>query len=62
MLLPGPWTKLTEYEPLLGSWLTWKLEVERPKGRRNIFPKSFSFPVREHTHTSQSRGVNRSLR
>lgn len=37
-----------EYPPELGSCFIWKLSVERPNGRRTIFPRSFNFPENEH--------------
>lgn len=30
---------------MLGSWFTWKLLVESPKGLKTMFPSSFSLPA-----------------
>ena len=38
------WTKLTEYPPVFGSWLSLKLLVESPNGFKTKLPRSFNLP------------------
>lgn len=39
---------------MLGSWFTWKLLVESPKGLKTMFPSSFSLPADDSGVSHQS--------
>lgn len=60
LLLLGFCTKLMEYEPVAASWFSWKLLVERPNGRRTMFPRSLSLPARGQ-RSSDKKYTDRSL-
>lgn len=55
LLLFGFWTKLMEYEPVDESCFIWKFSVDRPKGRRTKFPRSFSLPAVKRRDNTLSR-------
>ena len=44
----------TLYEPVCGSWLSWKLLVESPKGFSTMFPSSFNLPTERKEHDDMS--------